>query len=153
MQFGQVPAPEGPGTEVPGRETHLPAIPVDPQQIVVHTGCLIEGDDGQATLKPSAKHGGTVRILRRRWLAVDVLDLARLYKSCRMVGVGGALEAEDGIGNGVLIALAGRHPRRDDVLIAEDAWDTGVVVIEISFQPLQNLFQRGHLPPLRTQHG
>jgi hypothetical protein len=70
-----------------------------------------------------------------------------------MVGVGGALEAEDGVGDGVVIALARCHLRRDDVLIAQEARDTGVVVVQISFQPLENLLQCGRLCRLRTQRG
>lgn len=73
-----------------------------------------------------------------------------------MVGVGGALEAEDGVGDGVLIAQARLQARlhlRDDMLIAEEARDTGVVVVQISFKSLENLFLCGYLGPLRTQRG
>ena len=42
---------------------------------------------------------------------------------------------------------------RDDILITEEAWITRIVVVQISFQPLQNLFQRGRLRALRAQRG
>src|SRR5580698_2195867 len=65
-----------------------------------------------------------------------------------MVGVLRALQAEDGVGHRVFVGEARLNPR-NHMLIAEEARQTSVVVIQVRLQPRQNLIQRWRLRLLR----
>ena len=114
----------------------------DAVQLVAHAGLLVEGDDGEAALEDAAEDAGAVELVGGRRLAVDGLDGAGFFERGGVVGLGYALEAEDGVGDGVLAEVAGEDAG-DDVLVAEEAGDLGVVVVEVGFEALEDLVEGG----------
>ena len=77
-------------------------------------------------------------------MTVDGFDFARLFQRGGVVGVKHTLESKDGDGDGVPIAVAGSD-LRDDVLVAEEAGDGLVVVLEVAVEVVKDFVEGGRL--------
>ena len=97
--------------------------------------------------KAPLRMDGPWKFIRSGWAAVDGLDVARLVEDGGVVWLHIPLEAEDGFGDRVLTWRAG-DDLGFDVLVAEEAWDLGVVMMEVVFEALEDGVERGRLRPL-----
>jgi len=121
-------------------------------QLIVHAGSLIGRDYRETALKNSLQQRRSVYVLvsRGRWLAVDVLDVARLCESDRMIRIGNAFHPECGVGDDISISTIRFH-LRDNMFIAEKTGNTFVVVAQIFLEALKNSGQSGLFRSLRPR--